>query len=700
MTTQPAQTTTATTSAVIADLIRNPVCSTTVLAGVPAISPEATPANLPLTALDLAFAQFLNEAQPARDARHSLLAALVSHQYGRGHACLDLQLLAQFGVVTLGWDARLQGVFAEEFSADVPDVAVLATSLPWAHGPGSPLVLDGTRLYLRRNWQAEQVIRTSIDARLAQPCAVPETMKTALDSLFDTPSATATAPDWQKVACALAAHGRFTLITGGPGTGKTTTVVRLLGLLQSQAVQSGKPLRIALAAPTGKAAARLGESIAQAIQKLPTHMQAHIPTQAQTLHKLLQVRSAVQASAAPALALDLVVVDEASMIDLELMARLLAAVPLSASLILLGDKDQLASVEAGAVMGQLCEGAEQGGYTMDTVRWLQAHSGEDVSAWARPSEDDRARATSGQVVSAGPASGATLAQHTVMLRLSRRFAANSVIGQWASAVNAGERQQVADLWSATPRWSSDETTSVTRLEPPNGFDAGLTALVRTGWKEWLTALQPFQASTLPAQRGSPDVSVGVPGAVSQRLRTARNDDVLADGSDAQALLASFGQFQVLCALREGPWGVAALNRAISRALGFPVEGWYAGRPVMVTRNDYHLNLMNGDVGLCLSTARGLRVAFAQGCTLRWVLPSRLDAVETVFAMTVHKSQGSEFDHVALLLPDKIAPVLTRELLYTGITRAKHRLTLVVPQAGVLRQAAAAKILRSGGLAMP
>jgi exodeoxyribonuclease V alpha subunit len=287
-----------------------------------------------------------------------------------------------------------------------------------------------------------------------------------------------------------------------------------------------------------------------------------------------------------------------------------------------------------------------------------------------------------------------------MLRLSRRFAANSVIGQWASAVNAGERQQVADLWSATPRWSSDETTSVTRLEPPNGFDAGLTALVRTGWKEWLTALQPFQASTLPAQRGSPDVSVGVPGAVSQRLRTARNDDVLADGSDAQALLASFGQFQVLCALREGPWGVAALNRAISRALGFPVEGWYAGRPVMVTRNDYHLNLMNGDVGLCLSTARGLRVAFAQGCTLRWVLPSRLDAVETVFAMTVHKSQGSEFDHVALLLPDKIAPVLTRELLYTGITRAKHRLTLVVPQAGVLRQAAAAKILRSGGLAMP
>ena len=621
---------------------------------VPDLAPQAT---LPLTALDLAFARFLDEAQAASDPRHTLLAALTSHQYGRGHACLDLQLLSQFGVAALGWDNRLQDLLPADLVAAAP-------GLPWTQGPGSPLVLDGTRLYLRRNWQAEQAIRASINARLAQPCAVPDTLKDALDSLFGSqPSGAACgadlhppgrlksapqeggppSPDWQKVACALAAHGRFTLITGGPGTGKTTTVVRLLGLLQSQAVQAGKPLRIALAAPTGKAAARLGESIAQALQKLPAPMQAHIPTQAQTLHKLLQVRSALQASAPPALALDLVVVDEASMIDLELMARLLAAVPLSASLILLGDKDQLASVEAGAVMGQLCEGAEQGAYSENTVQWLQAHSGEDVSAWV--------------------GSGSGLAQHTVMLRVSRRFASNSVIGQWASAVNAGDRHAVAELWSSTPRWSSAEAASVTRLAPKIGFDKPLADLVRAGWHDWMADLETF------------------------------------DSGHALALLAAFGRFQVLCALREGPWGVTALNRAISRALGFPTEGWYAGRPVMVTRNDYHLNLMNGDVGLCLPTAQGLRVAFAQGTALRWVLPSRLDAVETVFAMTVHKSQGSEFDHVALLLPEKIAPVLTRELLYTGITRAKQRLTLVVPQAGVLRQAAAAKILRSGGLAM-
>jgi exodeoxyribonuclease V alpha subunit len=155
---------------------------------------------------------------------------------------------------------------------------------------------------------------------------------------------------------------------------------------------------------------------------------------------------------------------------------------------------------------------------------------------------------------------------------------------------------------------------------------------------------------------------------------------------------------VLCAVREGPWGVEALNRRIATSLGFAPEGWYAGRPVMVTRNDYNLKLMNGDVGLCLPQANGLRVAFPDGQDgIRWVLPSRLDAVESVFAMTVHKSQGSEFDHVCLVLPDRAVAVLTRELLYTGITRAKARLTMVVTQAGVLLRSVDLKVLRTGAL---
>ena len=349
----------------------------------------------------------------------------------------------------------------------------------------------------------------------------------------------------------------------------------------------------------------------------------------------------------PELALDLVVVDEASMIDLDMMARLLAAVPLTASLILLGDKDQLASVEAGAVMGQLCAGADQGHYTPDTLAWLAQTTGADVSAWA--------------------GDGSALAQQTVMLRLSHRFADDSGIGQWARAVNAGDVAGVEKLWRKLPAWQAATATSVDRLQPGQPHDPHLAALVQHGWKTWLQSLQP--------------------------LKTAACND-----AQALAALKEFAKFQVLCAVRDGPWGVDHLNQRIASSLGLPIEGWYAGRPVMVTRNDYNLKLMNGDVGLCLKHTHGLRVAFADGQGgIRWVLPSRLDAAETVFAMTVHKSQGSEFDHVALVLPNRPLAVLTRELLYTGMTRARTQLTLVVPQANVLLQAVAVKVLRSGGL---
>jgi exodeoxyribonuclease V alpha subunit len=476
---------------------------------------------------------------------------------------------------------------------------------------------------------------------------VPENLQETLSQLFDTGVQTS-APDWQKVACALAARKRFTLITGGPGTGKTTTVVRLLALLQSDPARQHTPMRIALAAPTGKAAARLGESIASAVQKLPEPLRQHIPSQAVTLHKLLQVRSKLAQDVVPELAVDLVVVDEASMIDLDMMARLLAAVPLSARLILLGDKDQLASVEAGAVMGQLCAGADLGNYNADTLAWLAQTTGADVSAWA--------------------GDGSALAQQTVMLRLSHRFAGESGIGQWARAVNAGDSAGVAKRWSQAPDWVRDAPASVTRLQPRQAHDPRLKALVRQAWQAWLQQLEDFKSSVC---------------------------------SDEQALdaLKAFANFQVLCAVRDGPWGVDSLNQRMAASLGLPTEGWYAGRPVMVTRNDYHLKLMNGDVGLCLNHARGLRVAFPDGQGgMRWVLPARLDTVETVFAMTVHKSQGSEFEHVALVLPDRPVAVLTRELLYTGMTRAKSRLTLVVPQAQVLWHAVAVQVLRSGGLA--
>ena len=609
------------------------------------------------TALDLAFADFLQAQDPSSDPRHYWLAVLTSYQMGRGHTCLDLQALQDQAAALLGWTAAQAQVLPADLSA-------VAASLPWRVGDGAPLVLAGKaplqRLYLRRAYQAEQDVMRALRARLTQPLLETRGWVAHLNALFPPDAQQNGQIDWQKVACALAARSSLTLITGGPGTGKTTTVVRLLALLTAQArLQQSPmktPLRIRLAAPTGKAASRLGASIQSAIAHLPSALHIDPPAAPETLHRLLQFTPDAPLREVPELACDVVVVDEASMIDLEMMARLLAAVPLSARLILLGDKDQLASVEAGAVMAQLCEGADQGGYTASTVDWIQVHTGQDLRQFATASD----------------CASSWLAQHTVMLRHSRRFAANSGIGQWAQGVNAGDTRTVKTLLTHCPiaQTAQDplfppdvDLLSVQRMPHP-----AVAMTVQQGWTRWLTLLQALRK----------------PQAVC---------------SDAQALqlIESFADFQVLCALRSGPWGVDNMNLCISRWLGWGAELWFSGRPVMVTRNDPNLKLMNGDVGLCLPTANGLRVAFVQAGHIRWVLPTRLDAVETVWAMTVHKSQGSEFSHVMLVVPDMPSPVLTRELMYTGMTRAKKRLTLVLASQSVLLQATAARVMRSGGL---
>jgi exodeoxyribonuclease V alpha subunit len=579
----------------------------------------------PLTGLDKSLANLLQSKQPSDDPRHLWLAALTSHQWGRGHACLDLTTLQTQATALLGW--------GDEHTAALPaDLHQAANTLPWTQGNASPLVLsaDHTRLYLRRAWVAEQNIRQNIVQRLALPCDVPADLQQRLDALF-TPT-TKGGPDMQRLACEMAAQNRITLITGGPGTGKTTTVVKLLSLLVGTTTRD---LQIHLAAPTGKAAARLSESISNALTHMPTEVQARIPTQAQTLHRLLQTNS--KATQVQQLATDVVVVDEASMIDLEMMARLLQAVPPTARLILLGDKDQLASVEAGAVMSQLC-------------------------------------------------TGSLLQNQTVTLIHSHRFDAQSGIGQWARTVNAevtDNTPALKALWNAAPDWlatlplqqSIDGDAAepdVTRLQLNSASDPKLAVGLRYGWRNWLALLEPHRAS----QHAQP-----------------------CSDAHAVALLKAFTEFCVLCAVREGPLGVVQLNTHVEHALGLGQSPWYAGRPVMVTRNDYALELMNGDIGLCLPGPDGvLRVAFpAVDGGVRWVMPSRLDSVDTVFAMTVHKSQGSEFAHVLLVLPALESPVLTRELVYTGLTRARQRLTLWAPQLGVLWNGCARRVLRSGGL---
>ena len=649
------------------------------------------------TPLDRAFADFLQAQAPSLDVRHVWLAALTSYQMGRGHACLDLQALQDQAAQLLGWTAaQVQALpsHLSEAAASMPWCKVEgkcdvegegvkdaveegdSESAPLVFVQGKPAIALPPRLYLRRAYRAEQAVMQALRARIAQPLRASTSALAHLNALFPPdaqpsdpqPRAAPAAPpvDWQKVACALAARSGLTLITGGPGTGKTTTVVRLLALLTAQAQEDPQstqnPLRIRLAAPTGKAASRLGEAIQSAMAHLPPGLQIDAPAAPETLHRLLQFTPDAPLRPVPELACDVLVVDEASMIDLEMMARLLAAVPLSARLILLGDKDQLASVEAGAVMAQLCADAAAGGYTRETADWIATHTGQDVGEFVTPS---------------GP-SGA-LAQHTVMLRHSRRFASDSGIGQWAQAVNRGDASAVKALLAQCPNAAAAQdplfAPDVDQLSVPRLPHPAVAQAVRQGWSRWLKMLQPLRAAQ------------------------ATFSDGQAVCTDAQALqlIEGFADFQVLCALRSGPWGVENLNLCISRWLGWGQEPWYCGRPVMVTRNDANLKLMNGDVGLCLPTAKGLRVAFVQAGRIRWVLPSRLDAVETVWAMTVHKSQGSEFAQVMLVLPDTPSPVLTRELMYTGITRAKTRLTLCLASQSVLLQATATRVLRSGGL---
>ncbi|MER2296660.1 MAG: exodeoxyribonuclease V subunit alpha [Pseudomonas sp.] len=644
-----------------------------------------------LRALDRAFVSFLEERAPGSDPLLLLAAALASHQLGHGHVCLDLQqTLAEpdFALSLPPEGDALTGplLLPSQLLADL-DLRTwlqrIAASTLVADGdaPGQqarPLVLSGQRLYLRRYWSYERQIDQTLRLRLSQSEAAPADLPARLAQLFDD-GALPGQVDWQKLACALATRAGFSIITGGPGTGKTTTVVRLLALLQAPAVEQGRPLRIRLAAPTGKAAARLTESIGQQVERLQVTAQVrgHIPTDVSTVHRLLGSRPGsrhFRHHAGNPLPLDVLVVDEASMIDLEMMANLLQALPPKARLILLGDKDQLASVEAGAVLGDLCRDAEEGRYSPATQAWLELIGGQSLAA-------------SG--LEQGDAQRNPLAQQVVMLRFSRRFGEGSGIGQLARLVNRQQAQAARDVLSMPP-------ADVFGLALRNEQDKALDRLILDGLDRGSEGPQGYRSylRTIGRHRPAPGTAFDDP----RWEQWAAN------------VLHSFEDFQLLCAVRKGPWGVEGLNERVARVLHNAglidnQQLWYEGRPVLVTRNDYGLGLMNGDIGIALRLPdeQGqalLRVAFPRndgGTGVRFVLPSRLNEVETVYAMTVHKSQGSEFSHTALVLPDALNPVLTKELVYTGITRAKHCFSLVEPRQGVFEEAVLRKVRRISGL---
>lgn len=657
-----------------------------------------------LRPLDLQFAKFLGQQEKNSDKNLiMLLAAMTSHELGKGHVCIDIEQVEQGDLFTL------PAKYRDALLALVPEknqwISELLAASTISNGTeATPLAFDGTRLYLQRYWSFEQRVANRI-TKAAQSVAVNPQLSNTLDELFarqyhflfsglkklennnqvsrqqlvcdmldvvgsssseldwqaidavllaatksseleplDNFIPTKHCVNWQKVAAAVALTRRFSVISGGPGTGKTTTVTKLLASLVTQAQQDNKSIAIKLVAPTGKAAARLTESIGQAVQSigLAPEVKEAIPTDASTLHRLLgYIPNQVdfRHNKSNPLHLDVLVVDEASMVDLPMMARLLDAVPEHARVILLGDKDQLASVEAGAVLGDICQFTKMG-YSQNQAQQLS-----QLTGYALPVQSHNN----------------AVADSLCMLQKSYRFDARSGIGQLAKAINEGSKFKVEAVWAKG--FSDIRFHDLSN----DSYNAMITMMVN-GYRSYLGHIHA--------------------------------------GDKPEVALKAFSQIQLLCAMREGDFGVVGLNQRIEKGLRksdlipHGDEVWYSGRPVMVTQNDYGVGLYNGDIGIAMPDPadQRLRVYFDMpDGSIRGVLPSQLPEHETVYAMTIHKSQGSEFEHTVLALPAEFSPILTRELIYTGVTRAKKKLDLFATEKVVAR-GVMIKTQRNSGLA--
>ena len=584
--------------------------------------------------LDWHFARWMGKLSGDSSEALALAAALASQRLGQGDACVDL---ARFAGQRLFADPEAAGGGLPAPSLDAWIAALQRSPAVGApDGEPRPLVLDGGRLYLARYWHFEQTLADGLHRLAGAPVDIDAgRLEAGLERLFPARPGDG-GPDGQRIAAAIAALRRLCIVSGGPGTGKTHTVAAILALLINLAAP--RRLRIMLAAPTGKAAARLTQAIRRARERLPLSesLRGQIPAEAMTLHRLLGVRpgraNPLHGPDNP-LHLDLLVVDEASMIDLPLMCRTVAALPDRARLIMLGDKDQLASVEAGNVFADLCA-RPSGGYSPTLCDRLRHCAGYDG-----PADPD------------APALGDCLA----LLEKSYRFGPHSGIGALARCLKSG-----ADPMPVL----ASELTDIAHGDPD---PAGLA-----------NALADAAAGAYAA---------------------------LLNSTGAAQALARLENFAILCATREGPAGVFESNRAVETALksaGLDVVegGLYRGRPILITRNDYNLNVFNGDIGVLWPDPvdGSLRAWFRQtDGGLKGIAPGRLPEHETAFAMTVHKSQGSEFDRVLLLLPERDVRVLSRELLYTAVTRSRSHIE-IRGDVDLIRIAAARRAERASGLA--
>jgi exodeoxyribonuclease V alpha subunit len=571
-----------------------------------------------LDAADVHVARRLTSLAREDDEQVALAAALAVRGPRLGHVYVDLATIRDTATVdaeeavdlsALAWPGVASWIERLEASELV--------AVGEMGGESRPLRLVGTSLYLDRYWREEREVAADLQALGGAPAdgVRDDVLADGLARLFP-----GDADERQRRAAAAAIERRFAVVAGGPGTGKTTTVARIVALLAEQAEAGGRaaPL-VALAAPTAVAAARLEEAVHDAAAGLDVSDAVRaqlLAMSASTLHRLLGWRPDSQSRfrhhRGNRLPHDVVIVDETSMVSLSQMARLLEAVRPQARLVLVGDPGQLTSIEAGAVLGDIVGPADDG----------------------------------------APSAG------IVVLSRVHRF--GGAIASVAEAIRRGDADATLQALSGAP----DQVT-------------------------WL----PVDADSHHALKPVHDGAVGAARAVIEAAR---------DG-DARQALAALGSFRVLCAHRRGPYGVATWTDRIERWLANEVEGfgaegqWYVGRPLLVTENDYGLRLYNGDTGVVVATATSrVTAAFERRGEIIEFSPTRLAAVDSVYAMTVHKSQGSQFDAAAVLLPDSTSQILTRELLYTAVTRARERLILVGTEAAV-RAAVSRPVARASGL---
>lgn len=578
--------------------------------------------------------------------RFLFLIMYLNAQRRAGHVCI---LLSQFDEVGF-WDGQVYpvlGLFAAALGR--PDqlewMEVINASTIVADASGNePLILVDDRLYFQQLWKNEHIVANFFQREAIQTVSPPSAVSSILTSLFEESSQSE--KDWQKVAVAMALTRSVTVISGGPGTGKTTTVAKIVIASLLSHPRQDRTLRIYAAAPTGKAAARLTISLKEALFSLSNHAvnAAALPSEAVTLHRLLGAGYRGHAflyHKNNPLPVDILIVDEASMVDLSMMAAIINALPPHAKLVLLGDKEQLSSVEAGAVLGEVCR-LSDGTYSTFRAQEIWELTGISVpSAKHTP----------------------PIADTLCLLQKSYRFHEHSGIGLLANDIKHGDIQGALEKMNLS-------------LYPDIHFH-GIKDREYESFIQHITEEYKTYLST---------------------LRETKN---------VASALAAWEEFRLLAALREGKYGVDGLNRAIERELArqgeihlSSEESSYVGRPVMILKNNPKLKLWNGDIGLTWfdesrPDKKCVYFQLSDG-TLRGFSPSLLPDHETAFAMTVHKAQGSEFTHAALILPPDYSPLLTRALLYTAVTRAKQKMTLY-GQSTIVKQTIQSENTRHSGL---